>query len=204
MRLPQLFKYFPATNALAELYNGWLEAPYFKKTFTIGSRSEKILTALSFIEDNGFVLNISENDFENNDLVDDGLLSLDFKTLGPNILLLIYQQPLLSKPLDSIINLITLFRDDRDWKQFHDPKNLAMAIGSETGELMDLLLWDRDKKPNTKKIANELADIFIYLLLLSKELNIDLYEAAIEKIKINDVKYPNKEVKGTAKKYNER
>jgi NTP pyrophosphatase (non-canonical NTP hydrolase) len=78
-----------------------------------------------------------------------------------------------------------------------------MALSSETGELLDLFLWDRSDSLDYNKVSDELADVFVYLLLLAKGLNIDLIEATINKIKKNSEKYPVSKSKGSAKKYNE-
>ena len=101
------------------------------------------------------------------------------------------------------------FRDERDWKQFHDPKNLAEAISIEAGELLEKFLWmttnesvspEPDKK---SEIKEEIADIMIFLLYLCNSLDIDLVEAVEEKIKINSKKYPVEKARGTHKKYKE-
>ncbi len=202
MKLPQLSYFFPVNEAMANLYGGWLEGPFFKIIFNEGTRLEQLQKAKSFLIENGFEIEISENDFNDEGEFEQDSLILTYNLLGTNMLLLIYEQPILVQPLDSLIELIRLFRDERDWKKFHTPKNLAMALSSEAGELLDLFLWDREDNPNKEKIANEIADIFIYLLLLSKGLEIDILKSAIEKIKKNDENYPADKARGTARKYN--
>jgi NTP pyrophosphatase (non-canonical NTP hydrolase) len=202
MKLPQLSYFFPANSALAELYGGWLEGPYFKKIFRHKSIDKRIDLANEFLKENGFNVQVTFNDFIDRHF-EDGCLILSFDTMGNNMLVLIYEQPVMTQPLDSIVELIEQFRTERNWKQFHDPKNLAIALSIESGELLDLFLWDRYKNPDIEKIKNEVADIFVYLLLLSKELNIDLLEAAVRKIEMNSKKYPVDKAKGSAKKYNE-
>jgi len=203
MKLPILNKFFPVNNAMAELYGGWLEGPYFKINFREKTRKENLINANLFLQENGFDIKVTAGDFNNENSCEVDSLSFHFNVLGPDCLLLIYEQPLISQPMDSLIELFRLFRDERDWKQFHTPKNLAMALSSEAGELLDLMLWDRDKNPDTEKLSNEMADVFVYLLLLSKELNIDLLKSVVEKFKKNNEKYPVSKSKGTAKKYNE-
>jgi dCTP diphosphatase len=101
------------------------------------------------------------------------------------------------------------FRDDRDWKQFHDPKNLAEAISIEAGELLERFLWlssEQSKLPDEnrlKGIQEEIADIMIYLIYLCEALNIDLPEALEAKIKLNALKYPVEKAKGSSQKYKE-
>jgi len=202
MKLPKLNEYFPVNNSMAELYGGWLEGPYFKINFRQKTRKENLINANLFLQENGFEIKVTDSDFNDENSFEVNSLSLHFNVLGPDCLLLIYEQPLMSQPMDSLIELFRLFRDERDWKQFHTPKNLAMALSSEAGELLDLMLWDRDKNPDVDKLSNEMADVFVYLLLLSKELNIDLLRSVIEKFKMNKEKYPVEKSKGTARKYN--
>jgi len=101
------------------------------------------------------------------------------------------------------------FRDKRDWQQFHDPKNLAEAISIEAAELQEVFLWS-DVKESRKiaaekkqEISEELADIFIFSLLFAHETGINMETAILEKIKLNDKKYPVEKAKGTSKKYKE-
>ena len=99
------------------------------------------------------------------------------------------------------------FAEERDWNQFHSPKNLVMALTSEVGELNDLFQWLTEEQSNNvdnDEIRQEIADIFIYLLRLSDKLDIDIEEAVREKIEINAKKYPVDLAKGNATKYNKR
>ena len=99
------------------------------------------------------------------------------------------------------------FAEERDWDQFHSPKNVVMALTSEVGELNDLFQWlteEQSKNSDTDEIRQELADIFIYLLRLADKLDIDIEDAVREKIEINAKKYPVDLAKGNATKYNKR
>ena len=104
------------------------------------------------------------------------------------------------------------FATERDWEQFHSPKNLAMALAGEAAELMEHFQWltttqsERDQLPDdsVEDIRQEMADIFLYLLRLSERLEIDLSEAVQEKLSINEMKYPIELAKGNATKYNRR
>ena len=105
-----------------------------------------------------------------------------------------------------VIKELIKFRDDRDWKQFHDSKNLATAISIEAGELNELYLWKTIKESEEVEIARvkeELADVFSFAFLLAEKHNLDPFEIVSEKIKLNAEKYPVSKAKGTAKKYNE-
>lgn len=101
------------------------------------------------------------------------------------------------------------FAEARDWDQFHSPKNLSMALMVEVAELMEHFQWlteaqtcnlDAEKKA---VVAEELADILLYLVRLSDKLGVDLLEAALHKLEKNAVKYPAEQVRGSAKKYSD-
>lgn len=105
-----------------------------------------------------------------------------------------------------IINKLVQFRDDRDWSQFHDSKNLALALSIEAAELNELFLWKKESESdnvNLEKLKEELADVLAYAFLLADKHNIDIYEILHDKIKKNGEKYPVKKAKGNATKYNE-
>ena len=98
------------------------------------------------------------------------------------------------------------FRDERDWKQFHDTKNLAIALSIEVAELNELFLWKSIKESeevDVERLKDELADVFAYALLLAEKHNLDVKEIILEKIKRNGEKYPVEKSKGTATKYTE-
>jgi NTP pyrophosphatase (non-canonical NTP hydrolase) len=101
------------------------------------------------------------------------------------------------------------FAEARDWDQFHSPKNLSMALMVEVAELMEHFQWLTEAQSGTlvaeKKVlvAEELADILLYLVRLSDKLDVDLLKAALHKLGKNKVKYPAEQVRGSAKKYSE-
>ncbi len=109
--------------------------------------------------------------------------------------------------LDSIQRKIISFRNERDWAQFHDPKNLAEALSIEAGELLENFLWKTTEQSRNltaeelKNVKEELADIFIFLTYLSEEYKIDLFREVENKIAQNAAKYPVEKAKGSAKKY---
>lgn len=104
------------------------------------------------------------------------------------------------------------FAEDRNWNQFHNPKNLAMALGGEVGELLDIFQWLKEEESNLDGISGknlaktkeELADIFLYLIRIADKLDIDLVEEANNKIETNHQKYPIESSKDNAIKYNRR
>ncbi len=107
------------------------------------------------------------------------------------------------KESEEIIAALLKFRNERDWEQFHNPKDLALAINVEAGELLELFLWKRPEDANLDKVKEELADIFAYSFLLAEKYQFDVREIVLEKVKRNGEKYPVDKSKGNAKKYNE-
>ena len=113
--------------------------------------------------------------------------------------------------LQKLKDAIQAFASERDWKQFHTPKNLSMAIAAEAAELMEHFLWHEGKQSfevleNQKKhqaIAEELADIIIYALEFANITELDVATIIREKMKANAEKYPVEKVKGRADKYTE-
>ena len=98
--------------------------------------------------------------------------------------------------------LIT-FRDDRDWKQFHNPKDLAVALTIEAAELLEAFLWKSSEEASKDKIREELADVLAYAFLIANECGLNVAEIISAKIEANNLKYPVDKAKGSAKKYNE-
>lgn len=111
--------------------------------------------------------------------------------------------------LDQILQQIRTFRDERDWMQFHNPKNLACSVSIEAAELLEHFQWTTPEESldvATRKkteIAHEIADVAVYLIELADNLGIDLAEAVTVKMKLNAEKYPVDKVRSSAKKYNE-
>ena len=115
-------------------------------------------------------------------------------------------------PQDCLTILTQRLRDfaaARDWERFHSPKNLAMALAAETGELLEHFQWlteaqSRELDPSQRElVAAELADVLLYLLRLADRLGVDLKTAAERKIAVNEKRYPVDRVRGSAKKYTE-
>lgn len=105
--------------------------------------------------------------------------------------------------IKEILDAILKFRNERDWEQFHNAKDLALAINVEAGELLELFLWKNADDADKEKVKEEIADIMIYAMLLSERYGFDIREIILEKIKTNVEKYPVEKIKGSAKKYNE-
>jgi NTP pyrophosphatase (non-canonical NTP hydrolase) len=104
---------------------------------------------------------------------------------------------------DEIIHELIEFRNERDWEQFHNPKDLAIALNIESSELLELFLWKGHQEANIEKIKEELADVFAYAFLLAEKYNLNVKDIVNDKIKLNNQKYPIDKAKGTSKKYNQ-
>jgi len=115
---------------------------------------------------------------------------------------------------DSILQLtqrLTQFRDDRDWRKFHNLKDLIQCVGIEAGELMELTQWKTTDEVEEAaadpvfrtRLGEELSDVFLYLLLVAERAGLDIAEEAHRKIDTNGNKYPVEKARGNAKKYTE-
>src|ERR1035437_2305903 len=111
--------------------------------------------------------------------------------------------------INELTKKLIAFRDARDWKQFHNPKDVAISLSLEASEVLEHFQWKSLEeikiytKENKKEIADELADVFYWVLLMSSDLNIDIEKALRLKMKENSKKYPVKKAKGKHTKYNE-
>ncbi len=114
--------------------------------------------------------------------------------------------------LDNIRERLKKFAEERDWDQFHSPKNLSMGLAAEAAELLEIFQWlteeqSEDVVKNEKEMAlvrEEIADVFIYLVRLADKLEVDIERSLWEKIELNEKKYPGRLSKGNATKYNRR
>lgn len=105
--------------------------------------------------------------------------------------------------IKALIDKLVQFRDERNWEQFHNSKDLALALSIEASELNELFLWKKTEEVNEEKLKEELADVFAYALLLANKHNLDVADIVKRKIEKNSEKYPVDKAKGSAKKYNE-
>lgn len=114
-----------------------------------------------------------------------------------------------SPSLTELRDALRRFAAERDWDQFHFPKNLAIALSVEASELLEHFQWVPDRESaalpaqTRAKVREELADVFLYLVRLADKLDVDLSRAASEKMAINAEKYPVHKARGTSKKYTE-
>lgn len=110
---------------------------------------------------------------------------------------------------EKLVKKILYFRDARDWKQFHNPKDMAISLLLEASELLEHFQWKNDSesgmhvKENKNEIADELSDVLYWVILMANDLNIDLESSLLKKIEKNEVKYPVSKAHGSHKKYTE-
>lgn len=103
--------------------------------------------------------------------------------------------------MEGLIKKILLFRDERDWKQFHTPENLAKSINIEAAELLENFQWNDNF--NKDNVIEELADVMMYCVLMADALDVDILKIMEEKLMKNSLKYPIEKSKGNSKKYTE-
>lgn len=106
--------------------------------------------------------------------------------------------------MDELITDINKFRDDRDWRQFHNPKDLALSISLEASELLENFQWKTSEEAiekNAENIQDEIADVFMYLMMLTDDLNLNIEDIVRAKLDKNNSKYPVEKSKGNKDKY---
>jgi NTP pyrophosphatase (non-canonical NTP hydrolase) len=105
--------------------------------------------------------------------------------------------------LEELRNAIVQFTQERDWDQFHNGKDLALALSIEASELNEAFLWKEARDVNVEKVKEELADIFNYAILIADKYDLDIKQIVLDKLRRNAEKYPVEKAYGSAKKYNE-
>ena len=103
--------------------------------------------------------------------------------------------------VDRLIRQIVEFRDQRNWAQFHNPKDLALGLSIEAAELNELFLWKKPEEADPARVREELADILIFALMLLEKYGLDLEEIIREKLAANAEKYPAEKARNSAAKY---
>lgn len=192
------------------LYDGHLHIPSnFFKYFPLHEKSlrETFIVVADFLEMQGYMRPTFE------DATEDGLYwnYKDYSIYADpycdkenrQIVLNIPIQQEKEKKIENLLDRLRKFTEERDWAQFHNPKDLALAINVEAGELLEQFLWKKPEEANPEKVKEELADILAFSLLLADKYGFDVEKILLEKIEKNAEKYPVDKAKGTAKKYNE-
>ena len=105
--------------------------------------------------------------------------------------------------IEEITDRLIKFRDERNWEQFHNSKDLALALSIEAAELNELFLWKGAEDVNVEKLKEELADVLIFSFLLARKHRLNIRDIMMKKIAVNENKYPAEKAKDMATKYNE-
>lgn len=127
-----------------------------------------------------------------------------FCTITTDYLYLFIIQPIVTmNDIETIQTEIRKFNQERDWDQFHNGKDLAIAISIEAGELLEAFLWKSPENAKVDTVREELADVLNYAFQMADRFGLDIKEIMLEKIRKNAEKYPVDKAKGSAKKYNE-
>jgi len=199
-----LREYFPNTNKGAALYGGFLHHENcFCRVFDLkDGLAESIEEINSFLETNGYAIATPE-EFDETHTYRSEPVTIAPHGYQEQFVLFINRDVVSKSQAHFLINELIKFRNDRDWEQFHNPKDLSLAISIEAGELLEQFLWKKAEDAKIEKIKEELADILAFALLLAEKYNFDIEEIILDKIKRNGEKYPIEKAKGTAKKYDE-
>lgn len=105
--------------------------------------------------------------------------------------------------IQQLTEILCRFRDERDWAQFHNAKDLALALNIEAAELLEVFLWKTSEQADIDSVKEELADVITFALLLADKYGLDVKQIVLEKMEKNARKYPVEKSKGSAKKYTE-
>ena len=200
-----LRQFFPSTQAGASLYGcHFLNVNSVFKLFEIPEKSLEIVVsrANEFLIQNGYpAIELSEIDEEYR--YKQYPVSFYPHGYDDSMVLMIKRDDQADSQFDFLTNELIKFRDDREWEQFHNPKDLALAISIESGELLEQFLWKNSEDAKIEKVKEELADVLAYALLFSDKFKLNIEEIVLEKIKKNGEKYPVDKSKGSATKYDE-
>lgn len=196
-----LRKKFPNSDIEAQSFGGFmLDDETFCRPFDCTTSYSETLDAVNlFLFDNGFT-KISVDDFDEELGYNDPYLSLSKHGYKDELVLFISKPESLLE-LDAVFKKLTNFRDERDWEQFHNSKDLALAISIEAAELLELFLWKKAEDFDEEKLREELADVLSFCFLLAERHGLNIPEIVNQKINKNALKYPVNKSKGTATKY---
>ena len=197
--------YFPNSDEGSKIYGGFMpDQTLFCKTFSAKDSINEML-----VDVNDFLISNGYDEIDSNEISKDVYSFEKFPVaLSPHgyndeFVLFINREPNSYPQSLFLINELKKFRDARDWDQFHNPKDLSIALTIEANELLELYLWKDSTEANIDKLKEELADVFAYAFLLADKLDLDVEKIVLEKIKKNEEKYPIDKAKGTSKKYDE-
>jgi NTP pyrophosphatase (non-canonical NTP hydrolase) len=197
--------HFPSSQIGAEKYGGFLlDNRIFIRRFDFSEPIEKTLIQVNkFLEENGFDT-ITREDFDpDTNEYNNFPVSVVPDAYEAYLNLWVEKSMVNESNYEFITKELKDFRDERDWAQFHNEKDLAVALNIEAGELLESFLWKKPEEADKEKVKEELADVFAYAFLLADKYDFNIEQIVLEKIKQNAEKYPVDKAKGSAKKYNE-
>lgn len=194
---------FPSHHKGAELYGGFLISPgVFGKIFQQNSQFGDVLNSINdFLLENGYEK--IESDETNQHHFDKAPVSLSEHGSKHEVILRIERESHTNDCIEFITNRLLKFRDERDWKQFHNGKDLALALSVESAELLELFMWKDADSVNEDHLRDELADVLSYSFLILEKYGWNAEEIILEKLKKNVEKYPAEKFRGNANKYND-
>lgn len=192
---------FPNNDDEAKEYGGFMrDENSFCRLFDFRNSLEETLKEVnSFLFENGY-RKVVPHEFDNDFRYENEELSLSLHGYKEELVLFI-ENPDRVFHLSRVLEKLTEFRDQRDWEQFHNSKDLAIAISLEASELVQLFLWKDNEDFNIEDLEDELADVLSFCFLLAEKHSINIPEIVLKKIAKNALKYPVSKAKGTAKKY---
>ena len=195
---------FPSTDEGAAIYKGFMEYRNgFCKIFDMKETVDESLVEINtFLEENGYQT-VTADQLDETYSYEAEPVSISPHGYQEQFVLRIKRDSAAFTQVKFIEDEIIKFRDDRDWAQFHNPKDLAMAISIEANELLEQFLWKSPEEVNKDKVKDELADVFAFAFLIADRLKLDVEEIVLQKIKKNAEKYPIEKSKGNAIKYSE-
>lgn len=199
-----LREYFPHTNKGATLYGGFmLHENCFCKLFDMTNDIEDSIKVINeFLDINGYET-FTYKDLDETYHYENGPVSISPHGYQEQFVLFINRDVVCKSQTDFLINELKKFRDERDWSQFHNPKDLSIALSIEANELLEQFLWKSAEEANREKVKEELADILSYAFFIAENYKFNIEEIVLDKIKQNAEKYPVNKSKGTSKKYDE-
>ncbi len=199
-----LRKFFPNTDEGAALYSGFLQhSNSFCRVYDMKETLENSISEINnFLEHNGYPV-VASTDFDDTHTYRNHPVTIAPHGYQEQFVLVIERDEMAVSQAEFLINELKKFRNDRDWEQFHNPKDLSIALSIEANELLEQFLWKNSEEANQEKLKEELADVCAYALLLADKLGLDIEKIVLDKIKLNTEKYPVAKAKGTARKYNQ-
>ncbi|MBK7148056.1 MAG: DUF2075 domain-containing protein [Bacteroidetes bacterium] len=195
-----LREFFPTTNIGASIYGGFLhDQNCFCKVFDMKQNlAETLIDINQFLKTNGYE-GVQAEEFDETNSYRNEPVTIAPHGYQDQLVLYIERDEVAKTLVDFLINELKRFRDERDWEQFHNPKDLSIALSIEANELLEQFLWKDSSDADAEMVKEELADVFSFALLLLEKYKFNLEEIVIDKIQRNREKYPIAKAKAQLK-----